>query len=339
MQNLPGVVSAAAINRQPLNNSGISMPFLIEGRPAPPPSAASSGGSQQTGQTANYYAITPGFFATLKIPMLKGRDFDKHDTLSAPLVVAINQTMARRFFPNEEPVGKSITLDFVPDERPREIIAVVGDTVSDRFQRDHTPIVYVPQDQQTPRWLGPFWADRAGMNFILRTSAEPMSMMAAVKHAVAEVDPSKPAANFRTMEQLLDRQVQYMRLYIALLAVFGVTAAVLAAIGIYGVMAYSVAERTREIGIRMALGAGARDVLGLVVRQALILVSIGVVLGLSASFALTRVIKSALYGVTATDPATYAGVSALLLVVALLASLIPTRRAVAVDPTIALRYE
>jgi putative ABC transport system permease protein len=339
MQNLPGVVSAAAINRQPLNNSGISMPFLIEGRPAPPPSAASSGGSQQTGQTANYYAITPGFFATLKIPMLRGRDFDKHDTLSAPLVVAINQTMARRFFPNEEPVGKSITLDFVPDERPREIIAVVGDTVSDRFQRDHTPVVYVPQDQQTPRWLGPFWGDRAGMNFILRTSAEPMSMMAAVKHAVAEVDPSKPAANFRTMEQLLDRQVQYMRLYIALLAVFGVTAAVLAAIGIYGVMAYSVAERTREIGIRMALGAGARDVLGLVVRQALILVSIGVVLGLSASFALTRVIKSALYGVTATDPATYAGVSALLLVVALLASFIPTRRAVAVDPTIALRYE
>jgi putative ABC transport system permease protein len=187
--------------------------------------------------------------------------------------------------------------------------------------------------------MGPYWNSRAGMFFVLRTSGDPMSMVAAVKHAVADVDPNKAAATFRTVEKSLDQQVQYLRLYILMLGVFGAVAAVLAAIGIYGVMAYSVAERTREIGIRMALGAGSRDVLTMVVRQALLLLGIGLALGLGASLALTRVIRSALYGVTATDPATYAGVSLLLIAVAVIACLVPTRRAVAVDPTIALRYE
>ena len=339
MQGLPGVVSAAAVTRPPLSATGISMPFLIEGRPAPPPSEASGDSSQQQGQTANYYAITPNFFRTMKIAILRGRDFTTQDTAAAPAVIIINQTMARRFFPNEDPIGKRITLDFVPDEKPRQIIAVVGDTRAFRMQKDLQPVMYVPQDQQTPRWMGPYWNDRAAMIFVLRTSGDPMSIVPSVRHAVAEVDPNKPAGNIRTVEQNLDRQVQYLRLYIVLLGVFGAVAAVLAAIGIYGVMAYSVAERTREIGIRMALGAGARDVLALVVRQALLLTGIGLTLGLAASFALTRVIKSALYEVTATDPATYVGVSALLIAVALAASFIPTRRAARVDPTVALRYE
>ena len=200
-------------------------------------------------------------------------------------------------------------------------------------------MIYVPHVQQAARWMGPSWNSRAGMYFVLRTVGDPMSMVAAVKHAVAEVDPNKAAATFRTVEKGLDQQVQYLRLYILMLGVFGAVAAVLAAIGIYGVMAYSVSERTREIGIRMALGAGSQDVLKMVVRQALLLVGIGLILGLAASLALTRVIKSALYGVTATDPATYGGVSLLLIAVAVIACLVPTRRAVAVDPTIALRYE
>jgi ABC-type antimicrobial peptide transport system permease subunit len=177
------------------------------------------------------------------------------------------------------------------------------------------------------------------MTFVLRTNAGPLSLIPAVRRAAAEVDPNKPAAEFRTVEQSLDQQVQYLRLYILLLGIFGVIAAVLAAIGIYGVMAYSVAERTREIGIRMALGAGGREVLGLVVRQALLLIAIGLGLGLAGSFALTRVIQGSLYGVTATDPATFGGVSLLLTLVALFACLAPTRRAVRVDPTVALRYE
>ena len=341
MQGLPGVTSAAGINRPPLSGGGISMPFLIEGRPAPPPSSA-GGGSQEQGQTADYFAITANYFATMKIPILRGRDFNAQDTAAGPPVMIVSQIFVKRFFPNEDPIGKRITLDFVPDERPREIVGVVGDTVNNRFQKQGTPgapVLYVPHRQQTPRWLGPSWNDRAAMTFVLRTTGDPLSLIPAVRRAAAEVDPNKPAANLRTVEQNLDQQVQYQRLYILLLGIFGAIAAVLSAIGIYGVMAFAVAERTREIGIRMALGAGGRDVLGLVLRQALILVAIGLGLGLAASFALTRMIQSALYGVTATDPATFTGVSLLLTVVALFACLVPMRRAVRVDPTVALRYE
>ena len=312
------------------------MPFLIEGRPAPPPTNAGQPGS---GQSAGYFAISPNYFATMKIPILKGRDISSQDNAGAPKVIVINQTMARRFFPNEDPLNKRITLDFVPDEQPRQIIAVVGDTVGDRLQREQAPMMFVPHTQQTPRWMGPQWNARAGMFFTLRTSGDPMALATLVKRAVAEIDPNKPVSNIRTVEQSLDQQVQFLRLYILLLGIFGGVAVVLAAIGIYGVMSYSVSERTREIGIRMALGAGSQEVLKLVVRQMAILVGIGLVLGLGGSFALTRVIKSALWGVTATDPATYTGVSLGLVVVALIACLIPTRRAVQVDPTVALRYE
>jgi len=336
---IPGVLSAAAVSRPPLSSGGIQMPFLIEGKPAPPPSAAADGGSQEQGQTANYFSISPNFFATMKIPILKGRDFNAQDTASSTLVIIITQTMARRFFANEEPIGKRITLDFVPDERPREIVGVVGDTRTSRFQQEPVPTMYVPHVQQTPRWMGPQWNDRAGMFFVLRTSGDPMTFVETAKRAVADVDLTRPASNFRTIEQNLNQQTQYLRLYILLLGIFGGIAATLAAIGIYGVMAYSVAERTREIGIRMALGAGSADVLKMVMRHALLMLGIGLTIGLAGSFAVTRLIKSGLYGVTATDPLTYVGISLLLIFVALTASFIPTRRAVRVDPTTALRYE
>jgi ABC-type antimicrobial peptide transport system permease subunit len=187
--------------------------------------------------------------------------------------------------------------------------------------------------------MGAGYSMRAGMFFVLRTSGNPMSVVTGLRQALAEVDHNKPVANIRTVEDYLDRQVQYLRLYVLLLGIFGAIAAGLAAIGIYGVMAYSVAERTREIGIRMALGASAQDVLKLVILQALLLLSIGLTLGLAGSFALTRYIKSQLYEVTATDPATYIGVSLLLATVAVVACLVPTRRAVSVNPTVALRYE
>ena len=177
------------------------------------------------------------------------------------------------------------------------------------------------------------------MIFVLRTSGDPLTMVPSVRRAVGEVDPNKPVTNIRTVEQSLDQQVTYVRLYVVLLGVFGAIAAVLAAVGIYGVMSYSVVQRTHEIGIRMAVGASSSNVLILILRQALVLVAIGLILGLAGSLALTRLLKSALFGVTATDPATFVGVSLLLLCVALLASLIPTRRAVSVDPTVALRYE
>jgi len=339
VKGIPGVISAAGISRPPLNSGGIQMQFLIEGRPAPPPSIAPGGDPQQQAQTADYFSITPNYFETMRIPILSGRNITPRDTAAGAPVLIINQTMARRFFPGEDPIGKRITLDFVPDERPREIIAVVGDTRSSQMQKEPSPTMYVSHLQQTARWPGPQFSDRAGMYFLLRTSGDPLKLVEAVKRAVAEVDPSRPAANFRTVEQSLSQQTQFLRLYILLLGIFGGIAAVLAAIGIYGVMAYAVAERTREIGIRMALGAGSGDVVKMVLGHALVIIGIGVTLGLAGSFALTRVIKSALYGVTATDPTTYVGISVLLLLVAIIACLIPTRRAVAVHPTIALRYE
>jgi putative ABC transport system permease protein len=342
MRSVPGVLSVAAVSRPPLSSGGLQMPFLIEGQPAPPPppqNSSAANGPQQQAQSADYFSVTPGFFATMKIPVLRGRDFNAHDTASTTPVIIINQTMARRYFPNEEPLGKRITLDFVPDERAREIIGVVGDTRTDRLQKTPVPTVYVPHLQQTPRWMGPAWGDRAGMFFVLRTSVDPMSLVETVKRAVADVDLTRPASNFRTVQQNLNQQTQYLRLYILLLGIFGGIAAILAAIGIYGIMAFSVAERTREIGIRMSLGAGSLDVVMMVMRHALLLVAIGWLAGLLSSFALTRLIQSGLYGVTATDPATYAGISLLLILVASSACLIPTLRALRVDPTIALRYE
>jgi putative ABC transport system permease protein len=333
IQKLPGIQSAAGAGTPPLAGA-LGMGFLIEGRPAPPP-----GANGQPGQMAAYIAVTPNYFATLRTPIVQGRDFNDRDTAAAPYVVIINQTMAKRFWPNESAIGKHVRLDYVPDEPLREVIGVAGDVRMNRQQRQMGPTVYVPYLQQTPRWMGAGYGVRAGMCFILRTSGNPMGLAASIREAVAEVDHNKPVANIRTVEEYLDRQVQYVRLYVLLLGIFGGVAAGLAAIGIYGVMAYAVAERTREIGIRMALGASARDVLKLVVLQALLLVSIGLALGLSGSFALTRYLKSALYEVTATDPATYLAVSVLLTVVAVAACLVPTRRAVSVNPTVALRYE
>ncbi|MBZ5577887.1 MAG: ABC transporter permease [Acidobacteriia bacterium] len=333
IQKLPGVESAAGAGTPPLAGA-LGMGFLIEGRPAPPPSP-----NGQPGQNAAYIAVTPNYFVTLRAPVLQGREFNDRDTAAAPFVAVINQTMARRYWPNESAIGKHIRLDYVPDEPLREVVGVAGDIRMNRQQRQIGPTVYVPYLQQTPRWMGAGYSMRAGMYFILRTSGKPLGLSNSIRQAVAEVDHNKPVASIRTVEQYLDQQVQYVRLYVLLLGIFGGIAAGLAAIGIYGVMAYSVAERTREIGIRMALGASARDVLRLVILHALVLLSIGLALGLSCSFALTRYLKSALYGVTATDPATYFGVSLLLILVALFACLVPTRRAVSVNPTVALRYE
>jgi predicted permease len=270
---------------------------------------------------------------------LQGREFNVRDTASSPFVAIINQTMAKRFWPNESAVGKQIRLDYVPNEPLREIVGVAGDIRMNRQQRQLTPTIYVPYLQQTPRWMGAGYGMRAGMYFVLRTSGNPLSLATTVRQATAEVDSSRPVAEVRTVEEYLDRQVQYVQLYVLLLGIFGAIAAGLAAIGIYGVMAYAVAERTREIGIRMALGASAGDIFKLVVLHALILMSIGLTLGLAGSFAMTRYLKSALYEVTATDPSTFIAVSLLLAGVAMIACLVPTRRAVSVNPTVALRYE
>jgi len=333
LKSVPGVVSVAGAGTPPLSGA-LNMGFLILGLPAPPPDA-----NGQPSQTADYIAVTPDYFATLRSPIVQGREFNDRDTAGAPYVVVINQTMAKRYWPNESPIGKQIRLDYVPDEPLREIVGVATDMRMNRQQRQLRPTIYVPYLQQTPRWMGAGYGVRSGMFFVMRTQGKPLNLVPSVRLVVAELDHTHPVANVRTVEDYLDQQVRYVRLYVLLLGIFGAIAAVLAAIGIYGVMAYSVAERTREIGIRMALGAEAGDVFKLVALRSLLLFSAGLVLGLAGSLALTRYLTSALYEVTATDPATYAVVSAMLAGVSLIACLVPTRRAVTVNPTVALRYE
>jgi putative ABC transport system permease protein len=332
LNTLPGVSSVAGASTAPMAGS-LGMAFWIQGRSQAP------GPDGLAPQSAGYIAVTPNYFSTLKAPLLQGRDFNDRDTAVAPFVAVINETMAKKFWPNESPIGKLIRLDYVPDEPLREIVGVVRDIRMSLAQRQFSPCIYVSYLQQTPRFMGAGYTFRSGMFFILRTAGKPMAMADSVRRAVAEVDHDRPVADMRTVEGYLDRQVQYVHLYVLLLGIFGVIAAVLAAIGIYGVMAFAVAERTREIGIRMALGAGAYDIFRLVVLHALVLLVIGLTLGLAGSFALTRYLTSALYQVKATDPSTFAVVSVLLALVAMAACLIPTRRAVSVNPTVALRYE
>lgn len=334
VRNMPGVLSAAAASRPPFRGA-MGMAFKIPGRPEPPPDPQGGG----NGLRAAYMPVTPGYFATLKTPVLQGRDFTDGDTAAAPHVALINKTMAKRYWPNENPVGQSIVFDFVPNEVPRQIVGVVGDLRLFQAQKDIPPIIYIPHLQQSVQWQGPAWGYRAGMNYILRTSGNPRQLTTAVQRAVADVDSSKVASGIQTVDQMLRDQGSDRRVYMLLLTVFGAIAGILAAVGIYGVMAYTVMQRTREIGIRMALGASSTKVVRLVVRQALLVVGIGLVLGLAASFAMTRFLADELYGVTPTDPQTFVTVSLGLVVVAVIASVVPTLRAVRVDPTIALRYE
>jgi putative ABC transport system permease protein len=226
-----------------------------------------------------------------------------------------------------------------PEDQPREIIAVVHDTPSDLQQKTQQPAVYVPVFQNGPHVTGPLTSLRFQLTFVVRTLGDPMSALPAVQKAVAEIDPNRPLSDAKTEEAYLAEQIEYPRYYSILVGLFACVATALAAVGIYGVMAYAVEQRTREIGIRMALGAGGWQVLRLIVHQAAWMIAAGLALGLAGSVALTRFISSELWEVQATDPITFVGVSILLIAVALAACLVPTRRAVNVDPTVALRYE
>ena len=328
MQTLPGLQSAGAVVFPPLTGTQ-PRTFQIEERPVPDNEAPS----------ALFYPITPNFFRTMKIAMLRGRDFTMHDNAGAPWVAIINETMAHRFWPDEDPIGRHVQLDVSPEEQPREIVAVVHDTPESLRQRTQRPALYVPFFQAAPHNVGPGAGVRFQLTFVLRTQGEPMSLLPAARRAAAEVDPDRPLLDVHTEEQQLGMTMQYPRYYSMLLGLFAFVATTLAAVGIYGIMAYAVEQRTREIGIRMALGAGGWQVLRLILRQAVWMIAGGVALGLAGSIGLTRLISSNLWEVQASDPSTFAGVSALLIAVALLACLAPTRRAVDVDPTVALRCD
>jgi putative ABC transport system permease protein len=318
-RSLPGVESASAVYPLPLSGAEEGMSFSIEGRPAPPPGEVRSAGPRW---------VMPDYFRLMGIPLLKGRLMTEQDAVESQQVIVINQAMARRYWPDEDPVGKRMTLPFRGDSQ-REIIGVVDDVKHTRLDVEGTPEMYIPYLQ----------SPISSMTLVVRTSSDPLGLVAAVRSEVSRLDKEQPVYDVRTMEQLVSESTSSRRFNALLLGIFAGVALILAAIGIYGVMSYSVTRRAHEIGLRMALGAQVRDVLKLVVRQGMLLTLVGVCIGLAAALALTRLLSSLLYGVSATDPITFGVITSLLIGVALLATYIPARRATRVDPIVALRHE
>jgi putative ABC transport system permease protein len=316
---LPGVESAGAANIIPVDLHISSEPIFIEGREptrlAEAPRALTSN-------------ITPGYFQAMNTRLLRGRDFAEDDDDKAARVAIINETFARRFWPGEDPIGKRFALGG-PESPKMQVVGVAQDGKYTGLNENRWPFVYRPQ-----------WQYRVGATtIVVRAESDSQKMIALVRGELQQLDPNMPVASARTLVERLSAPLLPARIVASALGGFGLLALLLAAIGIYGVMSYAVSKRTREIGVRMALGAQRGDVLRLVMGQGTALTLIGVAIGLLAAFGLTRLMKSVLFGVSATDPLTYAGVAALLTCVALLACYIPARRATRVDPMIALRSE
>ncbi|HEX7315085.1 MAG TPA: ABC transporter permease [Pyrinomonadaceae bacterium] len=317
---IPGVERAAVVNDLPLSSGRDFLSFVVEGRPPLPPEQV---------QDAEVFTVSPDYFEVMGISFVRGERLTERHRAGVPDVAVINETMARKHFPGEDPIGKRVNLGN-PENTPWiTVIGVVGDARTGGLDKEPYPQMYAPSAQFPYR----------AMTFVARTSGEPLSIAPALRRELAAIDKDLPLYNVRTMEQVMSESVARRRFQMVLIAAFAGVGLLLAAVGIYGVISYSVAQRRHEIGVRMALGARAADILRLVVGQGLGLTLLGVGCGLVVAFVLTRVMASLLYGVSATDPLTFACVSLALLGVALLACLVPARRATKVDPMIALRYE
>jgi putative ABC transport system permease protein len=323
IQSLPGVQSASVVTPLPLSGERFSLSFETEGRPVPK--------GEEPG--ADFYNIGLGYFRTMGIPLLRGRDFTSAENPESPGVIIVNQAFAKRYFPNEDAIGKRIKpgISVFDDKDPvmREIVGIVGDVKHRSLSTEVRPAFYVPQAQL------PF----DSMTITVKTAGDPQSILSTVQNEVRQMDKDLPIFAIKTLDDYVADSVATPRFNTTLLALFASVALVLTVVGLYGVMSYSVAQRTNEIGIRIALGAQARDVLSLIVGQGLKMVLIGLAIGLAGAFALTRLISSLLFGIGTKDPLTFAGVAGALALVALLACYLPARRATKVDPIIALRYE
>jgi putative ABC transport system permease protein len=314
--SLPGVQSVGLVTELPLSGQLNDVPFTVEGRPPVSPDQAFD---------FDFRRVNQQYFSALRIPLLRGRNFTEQEVRQSEKVLVVSQQLVDTVFPNEDPLGKRLVT--VLGNAPFEIIGVVGDIRHQSLQNAPFPAMYMPTRQ-----IG-------GTNLVIRTQGDPLSLVSGVRKEVQAIDPDQPIAAVKTMNDWVASSVAAPRYRTTLLALFAALAMVLAATGIYGVMSYSVAQRTHEIGVRMALGARRVDVLKLVVRQGMVLTLIGVIVGLGGAFALTRVMSTLLFGVTAKDPITFGVVAALLIAVAFIACFVPARRATKVDPLIALRYE
>jgi putative ABC transport system permease protein len=322
VKNLPGVESVGGVSQLPLGGSEEVDGLNIEGRPRAE--------SVDTIMTAAFRVVSPDYFKTLRISLLRGRYFTEQDTADAPGVMIVDDTFARRYFPNEDPIGKRV--DEQGSLAPKGYMTIIGVVASVRhtsLDAESKPTTYL-SSAQSP------WHT---MVLTVRGKTDPTTLAAALRREVAAVDPDQPLSDVQTFEQVFDRAIAPQRFNSTLLAIFAALAMILATVGIYGVIAYTVSQRAHEMGVRIALGARTSDILRLVVGQAMKMTLIGVALGLVAALALTRMMSGLLFEVSASDPSVFALVALLLAAVALAASLIPARRATKVDPVVALRYE
>ena len=317
---LPGVASAGGVDPLPMSGSDSTTGVLIEGQPILPMADRAEPGER---------LVTPGYFQAMRIPLLEGRQLTEQDRADTPHVLVVNEALARRFFPGRSALGKRLGLEDDGKLAWAEIVGVVGNVKHRSLDAEIKPELYEPY-RQVPRNF---------MSLVVRTTVEPASLIGAIRSQVLALDKDQPVFEIKTMEDLLSQSMARSRFVMLLLGIFSTLALALAAVGIYGVMAYFVTQRNKEIGLRMALGAQKSDVLKMVVAEGMTLAVIGVALGLLASFALTRIIANLLFGIGPTDPATLIGVSFLLTSVAFLACWIPARRASRADPIATLRAE
>jgi putative ABC transport system permease protein len=325
---IPGVQSVAASVAPPMMPAPFRLGVTAAGQPA----------LADRKEPAGWFPISPNYFKTLGVDVRRGRDFAGSDSLSSTPVAIVNETLARRLWPGQDPIGREIVIDFVND-RPRQVIGVVADVRETSRQREFAPHVFVPDAQLPLASRGWFQQPRITMTYLVRTTADPLPLVDRLRSTVAEVYRNQPIYNIETMEAAMSGELTSWRQYLTLLGAFAAIAALLALVGVYGLVAYGIGQRTHEIGIRRALGAGTGGVLRLVLRQGLILTAVGLGVGIAASLAAMRVLEGLLWGVSPTDPVTFALVATGLAAAALLACYVPARRALTVDPIIALRAE
>jgi putative ABC transport system permease protein len=339
ISGLPGVEASAVASGLPLGNNGWQTSFLVDGQPRPP--------RDQT-PLMEACTVTPDYFRAMNIPLLRGRFFNDHDNrsflagrdlsklnegerlISGVNSIIIDEEFARRHWPNEDAVGKRIRLGGDDDSPLLTVLGVVGRVKMEGLSQDSNRV-----QGYFPFWQLPF----TGMTVIMKATGDPNQLIAAAREQVRQVDPDQPIYNIKTMDEIRAESVAGERLNLTLFSIFAGIALILAIVGIYGVMSYTVTQRTHEIGIRMAIGAQQRDVFKMVLGQGMMLALIGIGVGLVGAFALTRLMATMLFGVTATDPATFAAIAILLTAVALMACYLPGRRATKVDPVVSLRYE
>jgi putative ABC transport system permease protein len=320
LEAVPRIKSAAVVTRVPFGDGGLTDDFTVEGKPTKPGELHS----------AHFESISSNYFRLMNIPLLRGREFTDQDAADSTPAAVISENLARRYWPGENPLGKKLKRGLEDSKNPwATVVGVVGEIKYDPWDRADFPVLYLPFRQ----------APHSYSYVTIRTEGDPTSFIAAVRSRIASVDPDQPIFDIFTLEKVIRNQILGLSYVAVMLTVTGVIALVLAAVGVYGVMAYAVTERTHEIGVRIALGARPRDVVRLVLTRGVFITAVGVAIGLPISVLLARLLASLLFGVAATDLATFFDITLLLSAIALLACYIPARRAMLVDPMIALRYE